>query len=162
VVQQGCIDGFRATQMIQDKAQSAVNDVSITRAATPDWIIWVAPFGRVVKRSSAVLRLLARTRRADIASVLHHLATVRTLHLRDAPGGCLCPRVQPLHNSLNPSILICWTTSSGLTDYLRENDNTPVASAVPIRIIAPPNTMLADRLSLINIAPQTTAKPGTR
>jgi len=29
--------------MIQDKAQSAVNGVSFTRAATPYWIIRVAP-----------------------------------------------------------------------------------------------------------------------
>ncbi len=47
--------------MIRDKAQSAGNGMSLSRPATPVWIIWVAPFGRAVKRSSAVLRLLART-----------------------------------------------------------------------------------------------------
>jgi len=78
VLLQGDIHGFRATRMIQDKAQSeevlfsclpvgiAQNTtwlgMSFTRAATPYWIIRVTPFGRVVKRSSAVLRLLARTR----------------------------------------------------------------------------------------------------
>ncbi len=91
--------------MIQDKAQSAVArfsclpvgraqnttwlGMSFTRAATPYWIIRVAPSGRVVKRSSAVLRLLVRTRH----------------YRRDPPGG------QPLHNSLNPSNHPCWTTS---------------------------------------------------
>jgi hypothetical protein len=54
--------GFRATRMLQDKAQSAGNGQSFSRAATPYWSVRVAPFGRVVKRSSAVLRLLARTR----------------------------------------------------------------------------------------------------
>ena len=82
VVQQGYIDGLRATQMIQDKAQSAENGLSFSRTATRYWIIWVAPFGRGVKRSSAMLRLLARTRH----------------YRRDAPSG------QPLHNSLNRSI----------------------------------------------------------
>ncbi len=48
--------------MIQDKAQFVGNGMSFSRTATPYWIIWVAPFGRAVKRSSAVLRLLARTR----------------------------------------------------------------------------------------------------
>ena len=61
--------------MIQDKAQSAENGMSFTRTATPYWIIWVAPFGRAVKRSSAVLRLLARTRH----------------YRRGAPGGFICP-----------------------------------------------------------------------
>jgi hypothetical protein len=46
--------------MIQDKAQSEENGESFSRAATLEWIIWVAPFGRIVKQSSAVLRLLAR------------------------------------------------------------------------------------------------------
>ena len=62
VLLQGDIHGFRATRMIQDKAQSEENGVSFSRAATPYWSIRVTPFGRVVKRSSAVLRLLARTR----------------------------------------------------------------------------------------------------
>jgi len=46
--------------MIQDKAQSEENGESLSRAATSCWIIWLAPIGRVVKQSSAVLRLLAR------------------------------------------------------------------------------------------------------
>ncbi len=74
--------------MIQDKAQSAGNGMSFSRAATRYWIIRVAPFGRAVKRSSAVLRLLARTRH----------------YRRGAPGG------RPLHDSLNLSISPCWTT----------------------------------------------------
>jgi len=121
VVQQGRFDGFRATRMIQDKAQSAVAlfsclpvsmaqnttwlGMSFTRAATPYWIIRVAPFGRVVKRSSAVLRLLARTRRANIVQRARSVARVRIVTRRDAPSG------QPLHNSLNPSNLPCWTTN---------------------------------------------------
>ncbi len=80
--------------MIQDKAQSAGNGRSFSRTATPYWIIWVAPCGRAVQRSSAVLRLLARTRH----------------YRRGAPGGFLCPRVQPLHDSLSPSISPSWTT----------------------------------------------------
>ena len=58
---QGDIDGFRATQMIQVKAQPAGNGMSFSRAATLDCIIWVAPFGRVVKQSLAALHLLTRT-----------------------------------------------------------------------------------------------------
>ncbi len=61
--------------MIQDKAQSAGNGMSFARTATPYWIIWAAPFGRAVKRLSAVLHLLARTRH----------------YRRGAPGGFLCP-----------------------------------------------------------------------
>jgi hypothetical protein len=61
--------------MIQDKAQSAENGMSLTRTATPYWSIRVAPFGRAVQRSSAVLRLLARTRH----------------YRRGAPGGFICP-----------------------------------------------------------------------
>ena len=82
VLLQGDIDGFRATQMIQDKAQSAGNGRPFSRTATPYWIIWVAPFGRAGKRSSAVLRLLARVDHSR----------------RGAPCG------QPLPDSLNPSI----------------------------------------------------------
>jgi len=78
----GYIERLRATQIIQDKAQSAGNGMSFSRTATPYWIIRVAPFGRAVKRSSAALRLLARTRH----------------YRRGAPGG------QPLHDSLSPSI----------------------------------------------------------
>jgi hypothetical protein len=51
---------FRATQIIQDKAQPAGNGSPFTRAATQYCIIWVAPFGRAGKRSPAVLRLLER------------------------------------------------------------------------------------------------------
>ena len=70
---QGDIDGFRATQMIQVKAQPAGKTQStrcargagsgmpFSRAATPDCIIWVAPFGRAVKQSLAALHLLTRT-----------------------------------------------------------------------------------------------------
>jgi hypothetical protein len=68
--------------MIQDKAQSAGNGMSFPRTATQYWIIRIAPLGRAVKRSSAVLRLLARTRH----------------YRRGAPSG------QPLHDSLSPSI----------------------------------------------------------
>jgi hypothetical protein len=77
------IVGFRATQMSQDKAQFAGNGMSFSRTATPYWSIWVAPFGRVVKRSFAVLRLWARTSHCR----------------RDVPCA------QPLHDSLNPTIL---------------------------------------------------------
>jgi hypothetical protein len=89
--------------MIQDKAQSVVAlfsclpvsmaqnttwlGMSFTRAATPYWIIRVAPFGRVVQQSSAVLRLLTRTRRAEIARRAVPMVTVRTVDLRDAPSG---------------------------------------------------------------------------
>ena len=61
--------------MIQDKAQSAGNGMSFARTATRYWIIWVAPFGQAVQRSSAVLHLLAR--------MCHYR--------RGAPGGFLCP-----------------------------------------------------------------------
>ncbi len=94
--------------MIQKKAQSGVNGMYFTRAATPYWIIRVAPFARVVKRSSAVLRLLARTRH----------------YRRDAPSG------QPLHNSLNPSNLPCWTTSVyGLDGGIHANDLHRICAA---------------------------------
>ena len=56
------IVGFRATQMFQDKAQFAGNGMSFSRTATPYWSIWVAPYGRAVKQSSAVLHLLVRAR----------------------------------------------------------------------------------------------------
>jgi hypothetical protein len=89
VLRQGSIDGFRAFQMIQDKAQSAGNGQPFSRAATRSWIIWKAPCGRAVKRSSAALRLLARASHSR----------------RGAPCG------QPFHDSLNPSILPCRSTS---------------------------------------------------
>ncbi|MBT5032379.1 MAG: hypothetical protein HOM55_08815 [Proteobacteria bacterium] len=47
--------------MIQDKAQSAENGESFLRTATPYWITWITPFGRVDKHSSVLLRLLAIT-----------------------------------------------------------------------------------------------------
>ena len=70
---QGNIDGFRATQMIQVKAQPAGKThctrfargagpgMPFSRAATLDCIIWEAPFGRAVKQSLAALHLLTRT-----------------------------------------------------------------------------------------------------
>ena len=61
VLFKGDIDGFRAAQMIQVKAQPAGNGMPFSRAATLDCIIWVAPFGRVVKQSLAALHLLTRT-----------------------------------------------------------------------------------------------------
>jgi hypothetical protein len=89
VLRQGNIDGFRALQMIQDQAQSAGNGQPFARAATPYWIICKAPFGRAVKRSSAVLRRLARAGH----------------YQRGAPCG------QPFHDPLNPSILPWRSTS---------------------------------------------------
>ena len=88
VLRQGDSDVFRANKMIQDKAQSAENGMSFSRAATPDWIILLAPFGRAVKHSPAVLRLLARTCHSQ----------------RGAPCG------QVLHDSLNQSISPCRST----------------------------------------------------
>jgi hypothetical protein len=52
---------FRGSQMFQDKAQTAENGLSFSRAATQYWGIWEPPFGRTGKRSSAALHLLART-----------------------------------------------------------------------------------------------------
>ena len=78
------IVGFRATLLFQDKAQSAGNGLSFARAATPYWSIRVAPFGRAVKQSSAVLRFLARTR-----------------HYRQST-----PCGQLLHGPLNPTIYV--------------------------------------------------------
>ncbi len=89
VLRQADIDGFRATQMIQDKAQFAGNGMSFSRTATPYWSIWVAPFGRAVKRSFALLHLW-----------------VRTCHYRRG-----APSSQPLHDSLNPSISACRSTT---------------------------------------------------
>ena len=47
--------------MNQDQAQPEGNGEFFSKAETRYWIIRVAPFGRAVKRPSAVLRLLART-----------------------------------------------------------------------------------------------------
>ncbi len=78
VVQQGRFDGFRPSGMIQGKAQPAVNGKSFIKAATPNWIIPLAPFGRAGKRSPALLRLLARRnhcrRNAPSGQPLHGLA----------------------------------------------------------------------------------------
>jgi len=71
--------------MIQDKAQFAGNGESFSKTATPDWIIRVLPFGRAVKRSSALLHLLARA----------------SHYRRDAPGGFYALWVQP-PDSPNP------------------------------------------------------------
>ena len=52
--------------MIQSKAQFEENGEpsfegrSASRAATPYWVIWITPFGRDVKHSSALLSLLVR------------------------------------------------------------------------------------------------------
>jgi len=74
--------------MIQYGVAVLVKDMPFPADCALSWIIWMAPFGRAVKRSSTVLRLLARTRH----------------YRRGAPGGFLCPLVQPLHDSLKPSI----------------------------------------------------------
>ena len=47
--------------MIQDKAQYEENGQSFSRTATPYWVIWITPFGRAAKHSSALFRLLAMT-----------------------------------------------------------------------------------------------------
>jgi hypothetical protein len=71
--------------MIQDKAQFEENGESLfegrsaSRTATPYWIIWITPFGRDAKHSSALLRLLA----------------MASHYLRAPPSG------QTLRNSLN-------------------------------------------------------------
>ena len=48
--------------MFQDKAQTAENGMSFSRAATQYWDIWEPPFGRAGKRSSVALHLWPRTR----------------------------------------------------------------------------------------------------
>ncbi len=132
VVQQGCIDRFRAIQMIQDKAQSADNGASFSRAVTPYWIIWVAPFGRVVKRSSTVLRLLARTRH----------------YRRDAPSG------QPLHNSLNPSIQPCCTTSVVYRNYwpIQPDAKRLAARHAPAGVVSLPQGGITQRMAALRLA----------
>ncbi len=44
--------------MRQCKAQSAGNGKPFSRTATPQWRIWVAPFGQGDKRSAALLHSL--------------------------------------------------------------------------------------------------------
>ncbi len=61
--------------MIQYRVAVLEKDMPFPADCALSWIIWVSPFGRVVKRSSAVLRLLPRTRHCR----------------RGAPGGFLCP-----------------------------------------------------------------------
>ncbi len=61
--------------MIQYGVAVLAKDMPFPADCALSWIIWVAPFGRAVKRSSAVLRLLARTRH----------------YRRGAPGDFLCP-----------------------------------------------------------------------
>ncbi len=46
--------------MIQYGVAVLVKDMPFPADCALSWIIWVAPFGRAVKRSSAVLRLLGR------------------------------------------------------------------------------------------------------
>ena len=49
----------------EDSSQGAVRrewPLPFARTATPDWILWDAPFERAGKRSSAVLRLWARAK----------------------------------------------------------------------------------------------------
>ncbi len=49
----------------EDSSQGAVRrewPLPFSRTATPDWILWAAPFGRAGKRPPAVLRLLARAK----------------------------------------------------------------------------------------------------
>jgi len=80
-------NGFRAIQMIQDKAQSEVNGIPLTRAVTPDWIIWIAPCGRDVKQSLAALHLLTRTgplpARYALRSIASRLAELVIVTLKE-------------------------------------------------------------------------------
>jgi hypothetical protein len=80
--------------MFQDKAQSAENGESFSRAATPYWDIWEPPFGRTGKRSSVALRLLARTshylrdaprleRLLLVRSTTSHLAELAVIMLKE-------------------------------------------------------------------------------
>ena len=49
----------------EDTRQGAVRrewPLPFSRTATPDWILWDAPFGRAGKRSPAVLHLWARAK----------------------------------------------------------------------------------------------------
>ena len=87
--------------MIQDKAQFAVNGRPFSSAATPYWIIWVAPYGRAGKRPSALLRLLAKAghyRRDAPRQLLHALL----YHLHP------CRRSGPTASRLAESINMTW------------------------------------------------------
>jgi len=61
VLLNGDIEMIRAKQMFKDKAEAANNGMSLLRTVTPDWNIWLAPFGRAGKQSFAALHLLERT-----------------------------------------------------------------------------------------------------
>ena len=78
---------FRGTQMFQGKTQTAENGWSFSRAATLYWNIWVPPFGRIGKRSSVVLRPLARTRplpaRRALRSTASQLAEFAVITLKE-------------------------------------------------------------------------------
>ncbi len=73
--------------MFQDKAQTAENGMSFSRAATQYWNIWEPPFGRAGKRSSVVLHLLARTRplpaRRAVRSTTSQLAELAVITLKE-------------------------------------------------------------------------------
>ena len=80
--------------MIQDKTQPAGNGLFFSRTAPKvgalgdaDWIIWMAPAGRAVKASLAVLRLLTRTgplpARRALQSMLSRLAVSVIISLKD-------------------------------------------------------------------------------
>jgi hypothetical protein len=92
VLSQGDNDGFRATQMIQDKAQPAENGMPFSRAAPTvgalgdaDWIIWVAPFGRAGKQSLA--RRLKRL--LSVRSTASRLAETIIITLSEHPHAAL-------------------------------------------------------------------------
>ena len=103
---------FRAAQMIQDKTQAANNGMSLLRAVTPYWIIWVAPFGRAGKRSSAVLHLWAMT----------------SHYLRGAPS------IQPLPDSLNMPISPCRSTNHCPRDDALRPSTSRFAESVNITL----------------------------
>jgi hypothetical protein len=82
--------GFRGFQMFRDKAQTAENGESFSRAATLYWGIWEPPFGRVGKRSSVALHLLARTRPLPASRALRsttsQLAELAVIVLKEHSG----------------------------------------------------------------------------
>ena len=79
--------GFRGTQMLQHKAQTAENGASFSRTATQYWSTWVPPFGQAGKWPSVVLRLLARTRplpaRRALRSTTSQLAEPAVITLKE-------------------------------------------------------------------------------
>ena len=92
VLLNGDIDMIRADQIFQDKAEAADNGMSLLRTVTPDWNIWLAPFGRAGKQSFTALHLLERTS--------HSLRGV--------------PCVRPLPNSLNMPMSPFRSTGAGI------------------------------------------------